>query len=196
MATLKRDGIRGHYWFIEKNGKVSESFYQAEDYKNGFAQIRKSKKSPLQWRDLLGRTTDEPTRSGVAFNHFCEGIVSLSDLEVIHFADEIFCQGIKDEIVRQLKERLKSEFIAGVIINKTRYQEKVDKSFRYIDNAHIEALKIIKNRKREEEERRLAAQREDEERRLAAQREERERENAERARQNAFDDTFQYLESL
>ncbi|MBQ8908699.1 MAG: hypothetical protein IJY90_00195 [Clostridia bacterium] len=173
MKELKRDGMPGNYWFVDGN-KASEHFYDAAEYARGFVQVQKTSNSPRQWRDLLGRLTDVQTASGREFYRFCIKEISLHEISGIHFADEVFCKGIKDEIISQAKEEAKYEFAAGRTVSKEDYRTKIECDFDYIERVRKEALERIAILKRTEDECK----------------------NAEKARQDAYDDTMEFLNNL
>ena len=153
MITITKEGRRGKFYFIDKNGNKSNSFYFAGNYNNGFAIVRQTKKSPVQHRDLLGRLSDKPTDSGKAFYDFCEGTAKLKDINVLYFAEKTFCEGIKDTIIEKLKIFAKNEFNAGKTLDKEKYEKRVENNFKYIDSAHVAALAAIAKTEKEQAER-------------------------------------------
>lgn len=90
----------GYYHFVDKDFNVSTDYYdKVETYKNGFAVVTPADQIQRMdtlntYRDMLGRVTNEKTKSGEDFYKYYNGQISLKKLSALHFVDEEFCKGI------------------------------------------------------------------------------------------------------
>lgn len=151
MKTFTTKGNFGRFYFVDEKGKAGRPYYFASDYKYGFAKVQETQLSKPQYIDLLGRISDIPTASGNAFYHFSAKQTSLQRINTIFFADEIFCKGIKEEIVAHEKERVVAQFNSGCIAYKQEVQANIKKQFDYVDKARLEALNMIENQLKTEQ---------------------------------------------
>ena len=179
----KLDGISGRnqYWYVNYKSANSEFFEKAHEYKDGFAIVKKKLSDDDQYRDLLGRVTNEKTASGNDYYKFITDKIELKDIEVLHFADDIFFNGIRDAIIVKAKLQARYEFSQGVLVSKSKYQESIEKDFDTIETKKIVALAMVKAKAKAERE--LA-------RKIANDK------SKQKIREEAFDQTLDYLESL
>ena len=142
--TLMRDEAKNEYFYVDENNGESERFYEAELYQDGFAKVRKTKNSKIQYRDLLGRLSDQPTDSGKQFFEYLLGLITYQDLHIEYFADQIFCIGVKQEILRKSKALATQSYNSGLKVSKKEFEKTIDKRFNEIDLKHIFAVELDK----------------------------------------------------
>ncbi|MBE7073956.1 MAG: hypothetical protein E7379_02580 [Clostridiales bacterium] len=179
----KLDGIsaRNSFWYEDYRQNKSECFVKAHQYVDGFAIVKKSAEDDDQYRDLLGRITNEKSESGnIFFKYICSQL-EIEDIAPLHFADDIFYTGIKDALILKAKIQARVEFNEGKVLSKNQYQQDIENNFEAIETKRIVGLAMIKAKERAEKE--LAKKLKQDE-------------NKKIIKQQAFDETLDYLESL
>lgn len=71
MNYLKLERENDLYYFIDSDGKRSENFYFADEYKDGYALVQREENGLWKYRDLLGNLSEEyfmaePYQYGIA----------------------------------------------------------------------------------------------------------------------------------
>lgn len=143
------------YTFTDLNGAQSEPFALAYPYKDGFAKVRVTMNSPEQYRDLLGRITDMPTQSGKQFYEYFVGSRNIRDIDVIFFTDDIFYQGMKEEIIRAVKQEVIKMHQDGRPMSKEYVQQNVENELHLlkqqrIKGNHLKKLRTTKTSQKKE----------------------------------------------
>ena len=59
MLYPERIGNEGSYYFKNNYGMLSEKFYYADVYKDGFALVKKEETSDWQFRDVDGKLSEK-----------------------------------------------------------------------------------------------------------------------------------------
>ncbi|MBE7073957.1 MAG: hypothetical protein E7379_02585 [Clostridiales bacterium] len=134
-----------HEYYFVMNGQESERFYEASFYQDGFAKVRKTKDSELQYIDLLGRITNEKTKSGEQFFQYILGEIPYESLFLDHFSDNLFCIGVKQQILQKAKTLAKERYNSGIPVNKKDFEKAIEKTFKEIDLKHSLALEIAQS---------------------------------------------------
>ncbi|MBQ8908701.1 MAG: hypothetical protein IJY90_00205 [Clostridia bacterium] len=130
------------YQFEDIDGNYSEQYWAATNYHNGFAQVAVTLKGDFQYRDMIGRITAKPTKSGKNFYKFYIEEISLKQIEVICFADKEFCMAVKRELIARQHAKAKEIFAKGEKPDKTKVQKEIERDFKYIDKMHRKAVQM------------------------------------------------------
>ena len=65
---------------------------------------------------------------------------------MICFADKVFCEGLKSEIIRRQHAKAKAMFEKGEKVSKTEVEKEIKKDFDFINRKHEKAFKIMKKK--------------------------------------------------
>ena len=146
LLATKANYIDTHYQFEDIDNSYSEKYWAATDYCKGFARVVRTLKGDFEYRDLLGRVTAKPTRTGKEFYKFYIEEIPLRDIHMICFADKVFCEGLKSEIIRRHQAKIKEMFQKGEKISKAQVEKEIKKDFDFINRKHEKAFKIMKKK--------------------------------------------------
>lgn len=175
----------GYYHFVDRDFVVSQDCYQnAQDYKNGFAEVTpvdqlERKETLVTYRDMLGRLSNEKTKSGEDFHKYYNGRIALRKLSALHFVDDVFCQGILKNERRKIAEmgrQILDNPDLSIEDKKKKYAQLVE---------GMETIKEIVEEKKEAGQQMIENKRQDDARRRE---EERKRKQKEKDNKDAFDD--------
>lgn len=175
----------GNYHFVDRDFVVSQDCYQkAQDYKNGFAEVTPvdqldRKETLVTYRDMLGRLSNEKTKSGEDFHKYYNGRIALRKLSALHFVDDVFCQGILKNERRKISEMGRN------IMEDDRFslEDKKKKYSQLVEG--METIKEIVEEKKEAGQQMIENKRQDDARRRE---DERRRKQKEKDNKDAFDD--------
>lgn len=127
--------VDGTPYYLDKDLKLwkDEKYYSAGEYENGFAQVRFNE-NIARYRDMLGRHSDNKTKSGEDFYKYYNGGISINKLSALHFIDKRFCDGILRIERRKIEQKAR-------IIHNSQLDNKTKKA-KY--NALVEEMNAIK----------------------------------------------------
>lgn len=95
--------IKNDRWKIaDKFGNLSESFSEFLGFIDGFFVLKDKEGKNLKYRDLLGRTTDIKTESGLAYYRFLNGETDINDLRTYWLNDIRFLVAIAQAYVKKI----------------------------------------------------------------------------------------------
>ncbi|MBQ8908700.1 MAG: hypothetical protein IJY90_00200 [Clostridia bacterium] len=171
----------GKHYFVDHKNNLSQPFFKAKEYENGFAMVRVDEFTGWQYRDLLGRISEKKTKSGNEFYLFCEGKLKLDEISLQYFANNVFDKGIKEVLILKAKELALSRMEDGGDISKETFKLLIEKHFNMVDAF---AAMARATQKGGEEESAQRAQFEKEKRTALLE------------RQYEFYETMEYLDSL
>lgn len=131
--------------YVNKFGKVYRNdFVYATEYKQGFAQVKNKGKQDVKYIDLLGRVTTHKTSSGVMFYRFVAGTLTLEFVPPRCFLDELFCEGIKQELICRLQEKIDEKIKKGERVDQTAINNRLQRIESMVQEKKEQALNIKK----------------------------------------------------
>ena len=139
------------YRFIDIYDKESESFFYAEDYKNGFALVKKTEHDPDNlYRDMVGNITPScHTIIGTSFFNFAHNYTKFESLPAICFINENFFHAahllLLDKIARQIE--LKTQKGKHIDIKMIKTQK--DRALEMCNTKRQAGIKIMEKRANE-----------------------------------------------
>lgn len=113
----------GEVYYIDKDLTLwkDDKYLKAGEYQNGFAQVY-FHENVIRFRDMLGRHSDNKTKSGEDFYKYYNGGISINKLSALHFIDKRFCDGILRIERRKIEERARAIHNSD-LDNKTKKQK-------------------------------------------------------------------------
>lgn len=126
--------------FIDLDGNLSEEYYHALPYSEGFARVHPKMKNDgvLFYRDMAGRITDTKTQSGTDLYKFYSGFITLENIPAEHFIDSKFCDAIIKECSRKLElKTLKMDY------------DSIRRQTKHFNYTLVQILSILDSKKKE-----------------------------------------------
>ena len=170
-----RVNVDGSQCYLDKDLKLwkDDKYLKAGEYQNGFAQVY-FHENVIRFRDMLGRHSDNKTKSGEDFYKYYNGGISINKLSALHFIDKRFCDGVLRIERRRIEEKARIIHNSD-LDNKTKKAkyaalvEEMDAIKRIVSEKQSKGILMEKNareadaKRREAERKRRAEIKEDEE---------------------------------
>lgn len=134
------------YQYIDLDGKLSEEYYHALPYSEGFARVHPKMKNDgiLFYRDMAGRVTLDKTPSGTDLYRFYTGSLRLEDIPAEHFIDPRFVDAIIKECSRKMELRTTKIEYDSIRRQSKHFTYTLVQILSIIDSKKKEAVKLSK----------------------------------------------------